>query len=173
MKEKNSIIFVYTIFTCVYLRKIVGMKIEDAIKQAKFRDEYEKADINILYTANWIRSEMHSLLKDYDISEQQFNVLRILRGQKGKPAPLKLLTERMMDKMSNTSRLVDKMMAKGLLERSICADNRRQVEIVLTEKGLAACNTISKKVDKSQLERIKITEKEAVELNRILDKIRS
>ena len=149
------------------------MKIEEAIKQPKFRDEHEKADINLLYTANWIRSQMHTLLKDYDISEQQFNVLRILRGQKGKPAPLKLLTERMMDKMSNTSRLVDKMLAKELLERSICPKNRRQVEIILTEKGLDMCNIISKQVDKFQKERINITEEEAKELNRILDKLRS
>jgi DNA-binding MarR family transcriptional regulator len=113
------------------------------------------------------------LLKEHDLSEQQFNVLRILRGQKGKPAPLKLLTERMLDKMSNTSRLVDKMMAKELLERRICADNRRQVEIVLTEKGLKTCNMLSKLVEKSQVDRIKITKEEAKELNRILDKIRS
>jgi len=149
------------------------MNIEKAIKQERFKDEFEKADINILFTSNWMHNQLHGLLKPHDISQQQFNILRILRGQKGKPAPLKLLTERMMDKMSNTSRLVDKMLKKGLLERSICPDNRRQVEISLTKKGLTACNEISTLIEKTRKNAQKISEKEAAELNRILDKIRS
>lgn len=149
------------------------MKIEDAIKQPTFKDEFEKVDINIIFTSNWMHNQLHGLLKPYDISQQQFNILRILRGQKGKPAPLKLLTERMMDKMSNTSRLVDKMLKKDLLERNICPDNRRQVEISLTKKGLNACNEISTIIEKVRKDSQKISEKEAIELNRILDKIRS
>ncbi len=149
------------------------MKIEESIKQSKFRDEFEKSDINIMFTANWMNSKFHQKLKPFDISSQQFNILRILRGQNGKPASLKLLTERMLDKMSNTSRLVDKMLAKNLLKREICPENRRQVEIVLTEKGLKDCNDISDKIDSIRNETIKITEAEAIELNRILDKIRS
>ncbi|MEQ8323795.1 MAG: MarR family transcriptional regulator [Vicingaceae bacterium] len=149
------------------------MKIEDAIKQSKFRDEFEKADINLLFTANWMNSEMHRQLKPYDISQQQFNILRILRGQKGNPAPLKLITERMMDKMSNTSRLVDKMYLKGLLNRQTCADNRRQVEIKLTEAGLKVCNQVSDMVDQNRIKNRRLDEDEAAELNRLLDKMRS
>ena len=149
------------------------MKIEDAIKQPAFKDEFEKVDINIIFTSNWMHNQLHGLLKPYDISQQQFNILRILRGQKGKPAPLKLLTERMMDKMSNTSRLVDKMLKKELLERNICPDNRRQVEILLTKNGLKVCDEISTIIEKVRKDSQKISEKEAIELNRILDKIRS
>ena len=149
------------------------MKLEDSIKQSSFRDAFEKADINILFTANWMNSSMQHLLKPYDISTQQFNILRILKGQRMKPAPLKLITERMLDKMSNTSRLVDKMLKKGLLERSICSENRRQVEIVITKKGLKVCNDVSDAVDKFRREQLRITKKEAEELNRILDKMRS
>jgi len=148
------------------------MKIEEAIKQSAFKNEFEKADVNILYTANWMNSRFHHLLKPYDISLQQFNILRILRGQKGNPAPLKLITERMLDKMSNTSRLVEKMLIKQLLERNICPDNRRQVEIILTQKGLETCNEISAMMDKSRIETRSLTEKEATELNRLLDKVR-
>ena len=149
------------------------MKIEEAIKQPKFKDEFEKADINIIFTSNWMHNQLHGLLKPYDVSQQQFNILRILRGQKRKPAPLKLLTERMMDKVSNTSRLVDKMLKKELLERNICLDNRRQVEILLTKKGLKVCNEISTIIEKVRKDSQKISKKEAIELNRILDKIRS
>ena len=149
------------------------MTIEEAIKQSKFQDEFEKADINIMFTANWMNSQFHQRLKPYGISQQQFNILRILRGQKGHPAPLKLITERMMDKMSNTSRLVDKMFKKGLLERKICDDNRRQVEIILTDAGLRACNEISELVESARKHDVKLTEEEARELNRLLDKRRS
>ena len=149
------------------------MTIEEAIKQERFEDEFQKADINLFYTVNWMTHRFSSLIKEYDISQQQFNILRILRGQKGKPASLKLLTERMLDKMSNTSRLVEKMLTKGLLERKICPNNRRQVEITLTEKGLSLCNEVSDKVNIQRKENVKITSEEAAELNRILDKIRS
>ena len=149
------------------------MKLEESIKQKEFNNEFEKAEINILYTANWMNLSLHQLIKSYNISLQQFNILRILRGQKGKPAALKLLTERMLDKMSNTSRLVDKMLTKELLERSICPNNRRQVEITLTSKGLKVCNEISDLIEKHRMESLKITIEEAREINRILDKMRS
>lgn len=149
------------------------MKIEESIRQSKFKNEFEKANINLLFTANWLNSSVHQLIKVHDISLQQFNILRILRGQKGKPAPLKLLTERMLDKMSNTSRLVDKMLAKGLLKRQTCPENRRQVDIIITEKGMKTCQLVSDVIDKHRNENQKITEKEARELNRILDKLRS
>jgi DNA-binding MarR family transcriptional regulator len=119
-----------------------------------------------------MHTRFHHILKPFGISLQQFNILRILRGQKGNPAPLKLITERMLDKMSNTSRLVDKMLIKNLLERNICSDNRRQVEIILTKKGLDVCNEISAVMEKSRSETQSLSEKEAADLNRLLDKIR-
>lgn len=92
------------------------MKIEDAIKQSKFKNEYEKLVVNILYTAGWIELEISRIFKEYGITIQQYNILRILRGQYPKPATINMLIDRMIDKMSNASRLVDKLLAKKLVE---------------------------------------------------------
>ena len=149
------------------------MKLDEAIQQNKFADEFEKVDINLMFTTNWLTSQSHQLIKEFDISSQQFNILRILRGQKGQPASLKLITERMLDKMSNTSRLIEKMVKKDLVERKQCENNRRQVDIALTKKGMKVCNDVSDIISKARKENTRITKKEAIELNRILDKIRS
>lgn len=148
------------------------MILEEEIKQTKFKDVFEKVQVNLLFTANWMNARLHHQLKPYGISSQQFNILRILRGQKGRPVALKLITERMLDKMSNTSRLVDKMMLRGLLEREICHDNRRQVDIRLTEKGLSLCVEISDMLDAERNAINKFTKSEATEFNRLLDKMR-
>jgi DNA-binding MarR family transcriptional regulator len=111
------------------------VKIEEAIQQATFETLGSKTGINILYTASWMHQLLARALKPCGISWQQFNILRILNGQKGNPAPLFLVSERMIDRMSNTSRLVDKLVAKGLVERRQCPRDRRQVELLLTQKG--------------------------------------
>lgn len=149
------------------------MTIEEEIKQKKFKDEFQKAEINLFYTANWRTSQVTALMKPFGISPQQFNILRILRGQRPQPAPLKLLTERMLDRMSNTSRLVDKLMQKGLVTRDNCMENRRRVDILITEEGLRLCEKVTKEIESNRELDQKITEKEAQELNRILDKMRS
>lgn len=148
------------------------MKIEEEIKQKHFLNEHQKALINVSYTAMWMMSWQNNMLKPYSISVQQFNILRILKGQYPSPAPLKLLTERMIDKMSNTSRLVEKLRAKKLVKREICEDNRRQVDITITEKGLDLIDKLTKKMDEETKCLEVITEEEARELNRILDKMR-
>ena len=93
------------------------MTIEEEIKQKKFKSETVKATINILFTSSHINVQQTQILKPYDISWQQFNILRILRGRNGEPTPLKMLSARMVDRSSNTSRLVEKLKNKGLLER--------------------------------------------------------
>ncbi|MBX7094937.1 MAG: MarR family transcriptional regulator [Flavobacteriales bacterium] len=148
------------------------MKIEDEIKQKKFASEFHKAQVNILFTSSWLGAQMMHILKPHGISSQQFNIMRILRGQYPNPAPLKLLTERMIDRMSNTSRLVEKLVQKKLVERKVCKDNRRQIDIVLTEKGMTLINLVSEDVDKYFKKVQIITNEEAKELNRILDKLR-
>lgn len=146
-------------------------KIEEEIKQKKFENEFQKLTVNLLFTASWISSRSHQLFKPYDISLQQYNILRILRGQYPNPAPLKLLTERMIDKMSNTSRLVDKLVKKNLVERKICKDNRRQVDIQITQKGLDLLDELSKKMEMED-KRFSVNEKEAKQMNDLLDKMR-
>jgi DNA-binding MarR family transcriptional regulator len=145
-------------------------KLEDEIKQKKFGSEHQKAVINVLYTAGWLGSIHARMMKPYGISPQQFNVLRILRGQHPSPASVGLVQERMLDKSSNASRLIDKLKAKQLIERHECSRDRRQVDVLITEKGLELLKEMDKLMDNNKFD--KITEAEAAELNRILDKMR-
>ncbi|HYC85517.1 MAG TPA: MarR family transcriptional regulator [Chryseosolibacter sp.] len=148
------------------------MGLEDDIKQAKFADEYEKVAINVLFTGSWLHNLNATHLKPYGVTPEQFNVLRILRG--GHPAKMMLadVTGRMIDKSSNATRLVEKLRQKGFVRREICEQNRRQVDISITDKGLA----LLKKIDAARdgwLGQLKnINRSEARELNRILDKLR-
>ena len=103
------------------------MKIEEVIKATGRMEESTKTIINIMYSSRYIEDKVTSMLKQYDLTSQQYNVLRILRGQKGQPANLSTLQDRMIDKSSNTTRLVDKLLNKGLVERHICEQNRRKI----------------------------------------------
>ena len=96
----------------------------------------KKTLLNVMYTQNVISEKFNELLKPFDLSPEQFNVLRILRGQKGKPANMSMIQERMIAKTSNTTRLVDKLLLKELVLREVCPINRRKMEITITEKGL-------------------------------------
>ncbi len=125
------------------------MRIEDEIQQKKFKSEYQKAHINILFTAAWLNQQNQQILKPLGISSQQFNILRILRGMHPQPASIKLLTERMIDKMSNASRLVDKLLAKDLVQRNESGADRRRVDVVITNKGLQLLEKASIAVEDS------------------------
>ena len=131
-----------------------------------------KAEINLAFTSAWLEGKITTALKPFGISIQQFNLLRILKGQYPKPSPLKLITDRMIDKMSNTSRLVEKLRQKDLVRREICSDNRRQVDIVITEKGVKVIDEASKEVEGNIYTETNLSEKEAQTLNKLLDKIR-
>ena len=122
------------------------MKLEDQLKTSNL-PLARKLSLGILVTANYIDDRVAEALKPFDISIPQFNVLRILRGQKGKPANLSTIQERMVSKMSNTTRLVDKLISKGLAERVICESNRRKVEITITEEGLQLLEKTDPAVD--------------------------
>jgi DNA-binding MarR family transcriptional regulator len=150
----------------------MAMSLEQDIKQEKFHNEFEKVVVNILFTASWLYNVNATRLKPHDITPEQYNVLRILRGSHPKAMMLAEVTCRMIDKSSNATRLVEKLRQKGLLKREICENNRRQVDISITEKGLS----ILKKIDieaETWVESLKVISKsEALELNRILDKLR-
>ncbi|MBE7640369.1 MarR family transcriptional regulator [Salegentibacter sp. BLCTC] len=122
------------------------MKLEDQLKTSNL-PLARKLSLGLLVTANYIDDKVAEALKPFDISIPQFNVLRILRGQKGKPANLSTIQERMVSKMSNTTRLVDKLISKGLAERVICESNRRKVEITITEEGLQLLEKTDPAVD--------------------------
>lgn len=128
--------------------------------------------LNIFYTNNWLRTKHDSVFKQLDLTEQQYNVLRILRGQFPKPCNLKLIKERMLDKMSDTSRIIDKLLKKELVERTQCFDDRRNVDILISEKGMVLINSLDY-VDENIYYLFKTLTKEDIEvLNNLLDKIR-
>ena len=128
------------------------MNIEDHIKTSGQLPTSRRLLISLLYTANQINDQIGEALKPFDISIPQFNVLRILRGQKGKPANLRTIQDRMVSKMSNTTRLVDKLILKELVERVICEENRRKVEISITQKGMNLLTRIDPVVDSAEKE---------------------
>lgn len=148
------------------------MPLEKDIHQEKFQSEHQKASINILYTGSWLYNVNASYLKKFTITPEQFNVLRILRGNHPTPMMLSEITARMIDKNSNCTRLVEKLRQKEFVTRKTCKNNRRQVDISITDKGLQ----VLKKIDADQSEWTRTMEKiskaEAKELNRILDKLR-
>jgi DNA-binding MarR family transcriptional regulator len=148
------------------------MKIEDEIQQKAFKSEAHKAQINILFTANYLGMKQASVFKPFGITLPQFNVLRILRGQHPKPATVNLLMERMLDKTSNVSRIMDKLEAKGLATRKQCPNDRRSVDILISEAGLELLKEMDIAMEKQQIGLQNLTDAEAKELNRLLDKIR-
>lgn len=150
------------------------MELEKEISQTKFASPWHKMIVNIIYTGNWIQSTHSSFMKKYEITPQQYNILRILKGQYPEATTVNLLIERMLDKMSNASRLVDKLKTKGFVDRKQCEEDRRQVDVVITKKGLALLEKMEKEFKSfDDIYQKAITEEEAKELNRILDKLRS
>ncbi len=149
------------------------MKLEDELKMKNFSSPHQKMLLNILFTNYWLGDKMACFMKSHGLSEQQYNVLRILRGQKGNPLNLKDLQERMMQKTSNVTRLVEKLRVKGLLERVQCMENRRKVEITITDKGLELLKEMQPGMDEMNERFSKVlTEKEASVLSDLLDKLR-
>lgn len=149
------------------------MTLEEEIKQKKFRSEYHKLAIHLLFTGNWLDSHYNRIYKPFGISLQQYNILRILRGQKETPVTLGIILERMLDKNSNASRLVDKLKNKKLVERKENKKDRRQVDIIITEKGLQLLKEMDPIVENTEKIFNKLSEEEAKTLNHLLDKLRS
>lgn len=147
------------------------MGIEKDIQQLVFRNEYQKATINIIFSANWLHERINIFLEEEDITQQQFNIMRILRGSR-KPLSTLQIRERMLDKMSDTSRIVERMLKKGLVEKKICSTDKRLVDVILSEEGY----TILEKIDRKNTEMDNILQHlsadEAETLNRLLDKMR-
>ena len=148
------------------------MGIDHDIHQSKFRNEYQRAGVNLLYTYGWVMERTKELFASEDITPQQFNILRILRGSHPQPLSTLQIRERMLDKMSDTSRIVDRLIAKGLLKKGTCKTDRRLVDVMITDKG----KKLLERLDERQAELDKIvgnlTEEEAATLSKLLDKIR-
>lgn len=150
------------------------MIIENELKISKQLPECKRALLNLLFTGNWITDEITSVLKPFDITTQQFNVLRILKGMKGEPCTLQTIQERMISKMSNTTRLVDKLIKKDYVVREQCETNRRKVDITITEKGIKMLDVINKSVDEAESQMTNnLTEVELNQINELLNKLRT
>jgi len=151
------------------------VRLEDEIKQPTFQSQAHKANINIIYTANWLGQRQLAAFRQVGLTAPQFNVLRILRGQHPKPATVALLIDRMLDKTSNASRIVDKLEEKQLVTRTVCPANRRAVDICITEAGLRLLQRIDEEglADPSRSGFNQLSESELVALNALLDKIRA
>ena len=148
------------------------MTLEKEIVQSKFQSEGEKAVINIMYTNNIIIGGMNGFFKSHDITRQQYNVLRILRGQYPSPSTINLLKERMLDKMSDASRIVERLRIKKLIVRDRCSNDRRAAEITISEAGLALLNKMDEIVVNLNTFTQNLTDDELVTLNKLLDKLR-
>lgn len=147
------------------------MGIEKDINQRNFKSEHQKAFVNLIYTYNWTTEQLRHILDKEDLTMQQFNILRILRGS-DKPLSTLQIRERMLDKMSDTSRIVDRLLVKGLVKKSTCKADKRLVDVVIADKG----RKILQKLDlqEADIEKIvsALSEKEAETFNQLLDKIR-
>lgn len=148
------------------------MKIEDEIQQKKFKDDYQKLVVNLLYTSNWMNAHFELLFKGSDITLQQYNVLRILRGQFPNPSSIKLIKERMLDRMSDASRIVDKLVAKKLVIRKQSDNDKRSVDVVISDTGLYLLQSLDVLDEKSKELLKSLSKAEITELNNLLDKLR-
>jgi len=148
------------------------MRIEDEIKQKNFKNEQQKVSINLLYTSNWLINKHKQFFKKHDLTPQQYNVLRILRGQHPKSISTSDIKRRMLDKNSDVSRIVDRLTSKQMVNKSTCPDDRRLVDVIISDSGLSLLNKMDPEVEQLN-ENISLSDDDAAKLNSLLDKLRS
>lgn len=149
------------------------MKLEQELKTSNFASEWHRASLNIIFTAYWLNDKVRLLLKPYGITAQQFNVLRILRGQHPNPLSTNEIRDRMLDRMPDTSRIVDRLHKQGLLDRKVCKVDKRLVDVCITEAGLKLLAEIDEKAGPNITNSLYgLTEEEAKTLSNLLDKAR-
>lgn len=149
------------------------MGIEQDIQQTRFRNAHQKAAVNLLYTGGWLRDQMKVIFDREDVTAQQFNILRILRGSFPNPLSTLQIRERMLEKMSDTSRLVDRLLAKGLVKKIVCKTDRRLVDILITEKGKKLLQRLDQHEADMDAILSGLSDKEATQLSDLLDKLRN
>lgn len=148
------------------------MGIDKDIQQAKFRNAHQKAAINLIYTVGWMREKIKIIFETEDITPQQFNILRILRGSFPQPLSTLQIRERMLEKMSDTSRIVDRLIAKGLVKKVTCKTDRRLVDVIITDKGKKLLEKLDLRQDEIDAVLANLSEEDANMLSGLLDKAR-
>ena len=147
------------------------MSIDKDINQTNFKSEYQKAIVNLIFTYSWTTEQLKNIFNEEGLTLQQFNILRILRGSQAALSTLQI-RERMLDKMSDTSRIVDRMIIKGFAKKAICKTDKRLVDVTITTKGLKLLEKMDKQEDKMEAIFENLSGAEAKTLNKLLDKIR-
>lgn len=140
--------------------------------QTKFRNDYQRASVNLIYTFGWITEKTKEIFASADITPQQFNILRILRGSHPQPLSTLQIRERMLDKMSDTSRIVDRLVAKGFVKKGVCKTDRRLVDVMIADKGKKILEKLDSRQDELDMIIGNLSKKEAATLSELLDKIR-
>lgn len=148
------------------------MKLEDVLKTNKFNDEVHKATLNILYTSYWMRDNMSGVMKDIGITSEQFNILRILKGKHPEAMCVKDIGSRMIEKSSNVPRILDRLVAKGLVMRSTSKEDKRETIISLTDTGIKTLQAANEALATINKQTIGINNDEATMLNQLLEKLR-
>ncbi|HWD87591.1 MAG TPA: MarR family transcriptional regulator [Mucilaginibacter sp.] len=148
------------------------MSIEEEIQSTNFEDNYHKVAVNISYTYGWLNNTFKCKFEKHKLTNQQFNVLRILRGQYPNPATVNLIKERMIDKMSDASRIVDRLVQKGLVSRCTNNQDRRAVDIRISEEGMKVLSIMDKEFKPKDVLKNNLTDEEAAQLSDLLDKLR-
>jgi DNA-binding MarR family transcriptional regulator len=147
------------------------MGIEKDIQQYQFRNDFQRAEVNLIFTCNWLNEKIKLIIDEAEITQQQYNILRILRGSK-KPLSTLQIRDRMLDKMSDTSRIVDRLIKKGLVDKTICLTDKRLVDICISEKGLLLLEHLD--IRNSDIDNLlhNLNNEEAIQLSHLLDKVR-
>lgn len=148
------------------------MQLQKEIQASRFESLHQQAVVNVVFTCNWCNDRFKQAMLPYGVTTQQFNVLRILRGQHPKPSTINLLKTRILDKMCDASRIVDRLVQKQLVVKKPNATDKRAVDILITEKGLTLLKQMDQEVDLSAPASENLTEEEAEQLNFLLDKMR-
>jgi len=148
------------------------MKIEDEIKQAKFRSFHQKAALNLIFTANWMLGKQQEFFKPFGITTSQFNILRILRGQHPNKISGVEIKSRMLDRNSDIPRLLDRLVKKNLILKTICASDKRAADVSITEEGLELLKQIDTVIEELELKQVKLSEADAAQLSNLLDRCR-
>ena len=148
------------------------MGLEKDIQQSSFSGQNQKAVINLIYTYHWVTERIKNILLEEDITLQQYNILRILRGSDPRPLSTLMIRDRMMDKMSDTSRIVDRLLLKKLVSKRLCNTDKRLVDVSITKEGKAMLQRIDERDNEMRKVMEMLNEDELITLNKLLDKLR-
>ncbi len=151
----------------------IRVKIEEEIKQTKFRNAHHKAILNLFYTSSWLENKNKDFFKSFGLTVQQFNILRILRGQNPNKISGAEIKSRMLDKNSDVSRLLDRLISKDLVFKSQCPNDKRAADVGITPRGLAILKALDSTLNETDSKVLKISTSEAIQLSYLLDKCRS